>query len=497
MADRRLLGVVLLLGCAVRFATVARPNDQRSLAPWREADYVAIARSFDREGLDLFHPRVDWREDTPGYAEMELPLLPWSGALLYRIFGPHVQILRLLSALASAASLLVFARLAYRVVPAPGALLASAAFAANPLLVTFAGAMQPDELMVLFTVLSMDALWRWLEGGRGVALLAASGFAAAAVLAKAIAAYLGFVFGYLVLRKRGARALTDPQIWLAAALALLPGVAWYAWAYHFYAWTGLSLGVSNETHAISWVLLRHPRRAVMGNLTVEARDVFVWAGIPLAACAFLLDWRRIEPAVAWLAAIAVTYLLALDTSGDFWSFYYHSISVPPACLLAGFGLAGLYERAARAHVQRASLLRAAGVGLGVLLIATSSYRTLRLARDRDTLPNDFYRCARELAPAVPSDGRIVVRGGSETDEHGHPVAWNESMAFAWMDRKGFNYPSEKLSIETLDAIAARGGRFWLSEPTELDDPALRAQAEQRYRLLARCDGYALYDLAPR
>ena len=499
MPIRWLLVAVLVLGCAARFADVGRPFDQHSLAPWREADYVQVARSFDREGLDLLHPRIDWREDKPGYAEMELPVLPWLAGLLYRLFGPHVQILRALSAVASAAGLLAFARLATRVLPPLGALLAVAAFAANPLLVHFSGAMQPDPLMVLFTILAMDAAWRWVDEDRDALLIAACAWTAAAILAKGMAAFLGFVFAYLILRKRGIRAVRDGRVWLAAAVALLPGIAWYAWAHHFYTTWGLSLGVSNEHHAISLALLRAPLRPLLGNIKIEGKEVFVGAGIPLVTAALWNPWRRIEPAVAWYGGILVAYVLAADTSGDEWSFYYHAISVPPACLLAGFGLTGLYERASRAGPQLGRVLRASGVALGVLLVALSSYRSARLAhwRDTDTQLDAYYRCAVELAPRVPEEGRIVVRGGELRDEHGHQTAWNESMAFAWMDRRGFNYPIEEFSVAKLQSIAARGGRYWLAQPVDLENPAVRSEVEQRFPVLARCDGYALYDLAPR
>ena len=500
MSTRLLLVAVLLIGVVARFATVTRPYDERSLAAWREADYLSIARSFDREGLDPLHPRVDWREDTPGYAEMELPVLPWLAALLYRLFGPHEQILRLLSALSAALALVLFARLAARVVPPPGALLATAAFAANPLLLHFAGSIQPDPLMVLLTILAMDALWRWVEGAPDGALVGAGAWAGAAILAKGFGFFLGFAFAFLILRKRGIRALADPAVWLAGALAVVPAFAWYAWAHHLYVTTGLSLGVTNEHHWISWALLRAPREPLLGNLRSEGLNVFVALGIPLAACAFLQPWRRIEPAVVWYLAAAVAYVLTANTSGTDWALYYHSISVPPACLLAGFGLAGLFARAREEPAIRAGAMRGVGIALGVALVAYGGFRTTRLAYWRDALQTEekeLYRCSRELAPRVPPDGKIVVRGGPSHKAYGHETAWNESLAFAWMDRKGFNSPRDAYSLATLDRIAARGGRYWLAEPPDLLDPALRAEVEERYRELGRCDGYVLYDLAPR
>ena len=72
------------------------------------------------------------------------------------------------------------------------------------------------------------------------------------------------------------------------------------------------------------------------------------------------------------------------------------------------------------------------------------------------------------------------------------------MAFAWMDRRGFNYPIEDLAPTTLDALAARGGRYWLASPEDLDTAGVRAWADARYRRVATCGDaeYVLYDLRP-
>ena len=77
------------------------------------------------------------------------------------------------------------------------------------------------------------------------------------------------------------------------------------------------------------------------------------------------------------------------------------------------------------------------------------------------------------------------------------IAHNEPMMFAWMDRKGFNYANEDLRIETLDAIAARGGRYWVVGREELKQDDLERAANARYRRIAACRSlYYLYDLRP-
>src|SRR5262245_15072674 len=74
-----LLRAILVAGVIARLAYVGRPFDDRLENPWRQSDYFQVARNFEREGMNILYPRIDWRWATPGYTEMELPLLPWLG----------------------------------------------------------------------------------------------------------------------------------------------------------------------------------------------------------------------------------------------------------------------------------------------------------------------------------------------------------------------------------------------------------------------------------
>jgi hypothetical protein len=484
---------VLLIGTVVRLAYVGRPLDHRISNPWRQSDYFAITRSFDREGLNPFYPRIDWRGDTPGYAEMELPVLPWLGALLYRAVGPHVQVVRALSV----AALLLFAALAARLLRPPGALFALLAFACNPLLVLHSGALQPEPLLDVCTLACVALLWRWDVRPTPAQLYAVALAAAAAVLAKLPAAYLGLVIAYVVVRRMGRRALAAPSVYAAAAIAALPPLLWYAWARHFWTEYGLSLGLSNESHLLGIDLLLPPT-ALLGILVWETAGVFTPAGWWLALAALRLPWRRIALPAVWYGAVGVFYVVAARTTGDQWAYYYHSLSVAPAALLMGAGLAVFFEQRAIpiSWGRWAEWQRGIGIGLAAATIVASTAMTVYLIVRRDHDHGYRYRmysCARQFAPLVPADALIVAHGGSLVDAGGHPVAHNESMLFAWMDRHGFNYGDQDLSSAALDAIAARGGRYWIAENSELE----RVDPEAHYRRLAVCDqGFALYDLKP-
>ncbi len=484
-----LLPLALLVGIAARVAGVDRPLDHRLPAAWREADYTQIARNFYREDMRLLYPRIDWRGDTPGYVEMELPILPWTAAALYRRLGYHEEILRLLSALAAVASLLLFARLARGALAPAGALVAVAAFALNPLLIQLATAMQPESLTLLLSLAAVALIWKWEAAPRGRTLVAAAAALALAGLAKAPALYLGLVLAWAVVRRRGLAALADPRVIGAALVAVLPPVAWYAWAHRFFTLHGNSLGVSNESHFIGLDLLAPPS-FLLGNLKWETLAVFTPAGWLLALAGLRARSGRSGQALLWYGATWALYVVIARTSGDDWARYYHSASVPPACLLMGAGYSAL--RQARAPRRRAGLAAA----LTLVSLATATGILIR-HRDSNQDLRAMRECALELARQVPPGGSIVVNGGPMRDERGHPIAHNASMAFAWMDRRGFNYATEELGPETLERIAARGGRWWLVNRRELERTGLGPLAARRYRLVAECaGGYSLYDLDP-
>ena len=105
--------IVLILifaaGALVRVADVMRPIDKPS---WRECDLGSISRNFVREGFDPLYPRIDWRGNTEGYAEMEFTLYPTLIAGTYSVFGVHDFIGRAWAFLFSLGAMFFFFRLA-------------------------------------------------------------------------------------------------------------------------------------------------------------------------------------------------------------------------------------------------------------------------------------------------------------------------------------------------------------------------------------------------
>lgn len=490
--------LIALIGILGRIAYVDRPFDHRTLNSWREADYTQLTRNFYRGEMNPFYPQIDWRGDGPGFVEMELPVVPWIAAALDRGLGYREAMVRIPSVVASILALLLFMGLSRRLLPPAGALFAAATFAVNPLLIQMATGMQPESVMLLLSLLAMVLIWRWDAQPRRATLLAAAATIAAAILTKSPAAYLGLVLTYVVIRKQGWRAFGDLWNYIGAAIVLLPPLAWYAWTRQFWVQFGNSLGVSNESHFLGWDMVAPPT-FLLGILRLEHVNVFTPAGWLLAALGLAALPTAARGVIVWCVCLGILYIAAGRTTGDPWAYYYHASSVAPACLLMGAGVAALTS--ARWHSilsARIQLWLAVLLMVSTLLFSAYVGSKRVISRDSNQGLREMHRCVLQFQPLVPPGGKIVVRGGSSVDESGMPVAYNESMAFAWIDRQGFNYPSNHLTLQALQAIAARGGRFWIAQPADLSDAALRGAAEGRFTRLATCgEGYALYDLGTR
>jgi 4-amino-4-deoxy-L-arabinose transferase-like glycosyltransferase len=544
---------IFCLGAGVRFLGVRHPINRPD---WRESDEASIARNYYREGMNLFLPRIDWRGDGPGYAEMEFPIYPWAIAVCYKLFGFHEIFGRVLAYILSLIGLGLFIQLARFLLPPNGAIGAVIFFAMSPLVVRIATSLQPEGLMLLCYIGAVYFFLRWLDDNTWRSYGLALGFTSFAILAKAPAAHLGLFFTVLVLRRIGLHALRQIRIWIFAAISLFPAALWYRYAHHLWLTYGNSLGVSNQYHWIGWDFF-HSLTFLQGITSLEIQTVWMPAGlvVVLFALVFRKPGKAVSVSLYWLSAIFTYYIVTCRTTGNGWADYYHVVSAAPVAVLFGVGIEAIRSLTLPPKT-RDVLIKASGVlaivsgalaamgfhlhmafKLALLFVATSLVLvflfSFRSAEEREVLgswrssslvsllavvaavctagaflyevrailwgqqepPAKRYACAQEFRPAVPQGVLIVASGGPCRDSTGYPVAYNASYFFYWMDQKGFNVCEEEQSIEVLRSMEKRGARYFVAEKRALAHrPGFEAELLQTFRLVQECDATYLFQL---
>lgn len=527
---RRASLLILLFGACVRLDNVWRPADRPS---WREADEAAMARNFAREGMNPLLPRIDWRGATPGYTESEFPIYPYSIALLYKIFGVHEFIGRILSYIFSVLALFVFSLLARRYLNELGALAASLCFAVSPVVLSVAASLQPDGLMFLFYLAAAFFFTRWLDENRNADYYFALALTALALLAKLPAANIGILFALLVLARFGFNSLRMPKLWLLAGVALAPALLWYAYARTLWTTYGNSLGLSNEYHGAGTYLIRHPT-FLLGIPRIEITYVWTLPGVISALVAVLLRRRAraVKLSLFWLAAIFLFYFASAYTTAREWAFYYHIFSAAPFALLFGVAASILFNekingkepiedekgrienrgvieesdaamRSPRPANEESGLViksprlaAAVRLTLAVALVLTLA---LLIRQSREVLHWDgggeMYSCAKNFAALMPENNLILASGGECEGPFGYPVAYNASYIFYWTNREGFNICTGEQRIERVEDFRRRGAKFFIAEKSQLNAaPGFENELRNKYKLLGDCDGLLIFDL---
>ncbi len=209
------MAIAVLLGLLLRLKGIHNPIFDHP--NWRQGDTAAIARNFAQLSYNPLYPQTMYDGAPPNYVELELQIVPFLAATLYKIFGVHEIFGRLITiafSLGTVWMLALFGRWLFN--SAIAGAVAAFVYAVMPGAVYYGRTFTPDATMVFFLTAALyfgsrmlveDEALRWRQVAGATALLAL------AYLAKPVAlvAFLP-LFAIAVARKRNGRTMPVAQL---------------------------------------------------------------------------------------------------------------------------------------------------------------------------------------------------------------------------------------------------------------------------------------------
>lgn len=463
--------------------------------------YAMIARNWAEGRSSLWTPSLDCLAGGQrAWHLVEFPLPAYVAAVCWKLAGGSLEIWgRALSIAASALSTLLLYLLVRRWHGEAAAAAAAALFALSPVSVIYGQSFMLEPSVV---ALSLGAVWtleRWRQQTRRLPWLATSAaLMAMLLLTKIYMLVLLLPLAAMVWRREvehesngganqsqqrtGFGCIADQRLirtggLLAFGLAMLPAVAWYAYA------GGLadaaaptaqrvyySFRDSASAHALPHPLLSESG-FYFGVLRNLATVTLTPVGVVLLGCGFIQrGWQKHLP---WLIACGALLLL-LPRKFHEMNYYYLAI-LPPLCAIAGLGWEWLCHRARHRYVLVAAAC------LGVLFSARYSIRPAFVTPEEDAM---VVATAERVRAATAVDEPIVTLHGSTID------------LLYYCDRPGFALSVDDPALDATMTDCARQGAGLLAvaqaDFTELPDAAQQALAAQR--LIEQGPGYRLYRL---
>jgi len=464
---------------------------------WRQGDTAAIARNFATLNYNIFFPQTEYNGPAPNYVELELQIVPFLAATLYKLFGIHEVFGRLIAigfGVATIALVGAFARWLFASTAA--GIAALAVYAILPGSVYYARTFQPDVAMVFFLTAALYAFARWIvdHDGRSRGWAAAVwALLALAFLAKQVALLALLPAVVLVVARYGVRGLAArPLVPLVLVLSLVPLALYEPY-----------VAAHAEWHWASGIMQLHILPQLRAGLTsghgfvVKALD-FARAvrmlgttmlgpvGLALLVVGFLVPLRSRADALlyGWLAAgVLYAYVVVTVERVD----YYLAPLLPLAALVGGGVLARAWERVGTgplpSGVEGPKVRIIAVVALALAWLGTA-YLDRRMVRPYYAWSRAVYRDATALNRTLDPDALIVM---------GH---YDPSVMY-YIGRKG--WMEDPLLWTPFDEQSAirKGARYFIS----IEDRRLRHNLElcawmQRFPLLDPAARWPVYHTDP-
>jgi 4-amino-4-deoxy-L-arabinose transferase-like glycosyltransferase len=254
-----------ILAVAVRLILIDQPFIDRW--SWRQSDVAAIARNFSENGFRFTYPQIDWAGGAPGYVGTEFPILPFLTAIIYKFAGVHEWIGRSESVIFFALSSPFFFLLVCESFGSTAALWATFFYSFTPLNVFAGRSFMPDVPSLSLALIGSYFFLRWINDGKSTPLLLAAITISLSILVKVTSIVIAAPLLFFVWKKWRWNFLARIDLWLFAAIAVLPSVVWYRHAYeiaerfyphHFFGEGGIRIenfswywGIARRTATLS------------------------------------------------------------------------------------------------------------------------------------------------------------------------------------------------------------------------------------------------------
>ncbi len=153
--------LIVLLAIVLRLKGVHDPLLDHPA--WRQGDTASIARNFALLQYDILYPQTNYNGPPPNYVELELQIVPFLAATLYKFFGVHEIFGRLITIAFSTGTVVVvglFARWLFTSTVA--GLIAAFFFATFPGSLYYGRTFTPDTTMVFFLTAALYAVTRFI-----------------------------------------------------------------------------------------------------------------------------------------------------------------------------------------------------------------------------------------------------------------------------------------------------------------------------------------------
>ena len=473
--------LIIISGFIARLINVADPILE--VAGWRQCATASIARNFYYNGMNIFYPQVLNGGATEGYiGETEFHLYPFTVALLYKFFGVHEYLGRLISILAFCGGAFLLYKLSRKYVDKTTSLIALLFYTFNPYVFFYSRSFQPESFMLFFSFAMLYFFSEWIdkEGWRRFALMTLC--ATLAFLVKLPTICLGLPLLYLCLRKYKYNFVTQWQLWLFVCLSIIPTFLWYKHSHYLVSINNLSWS-NLQLSSYSIYLDSSFYKRVFYTEIFQRDLIYVGGAFLVLGIIFTFKKKEFGYIRYWLFAIVIFFFLGAKKTMI--HTYYTLPVIAPASILIGYAISNSIKMIQAYKIT--GMKKVILLALYLLMVVslpfisyhkiTGRYKAKRLAKDYP-----IYE-AGKVVDEITSKNDLII--GS---------LWGGPEILYYSNRRGWSTGTYACSIGTIENFRQKGADYFVTTAQDDIDSSVLDYLKNKYETIKSTSEYLIIKL---
>lgn len=306
---------------------------------WRQGDTESMARNFVEHKFNIFYPQVNYDGPLPNYVQLEFQITTFIIAILYKLFGYHYELARIVPLfffMGSVVFLFLIAKNYYSIITSWVTIVI---YSFLPLPLYYSRAIMPEAAALFFFIGSFYFFDQWIKKEKLKYVIWAGTFTTLAIMVKATTIFIGIAQLAIAIRKFKGQVFFRLELWLFAILSLLIPFIYYKVEEHI-----AELKFVSEIASLR----------IFPNFATEflkegAQKFFIhvipeWFGIfpiLLLILGFLtLNWRKEFSIGVWCLSMILEALLVVSII----KYPYYLIFLTPIIAILGGRFLGIFEK---------------------------------------------------------------------------------------------------------------------------------------------------------
>jgi hypothetical protein len=483
MPDRNSKYAILIIisGFLTRLINIKQPILE--VAMWRQCETASIARNFYYNGMNIFYPQVLWGGTTEGYiGQTEFHLYPFLVAILYKLFGVHESLGRLVSILAFCGGAFFLYKLARKYVDKTSGLIVLLFYTFNPYIFFYSRSFQPESTMLFLSITMLYFFSEWIdkEGWWRFALMTLC--ATLAFLVKIPTICLGLPLLYLCLKKYKSNFIIQWKLWLFTILSLIPVFLWYRHSYYLGSINGLTWSTLKLSSYSIYIDPYFYWRVFFTEI-FQKDLIYVGGTFFVLGLIFTLKKKEFRFIQYWLLAIILFFFIGAKLTMH--HTYYTIPIIAPASILIGYAMSN--------SIKLINTYKITGIKRVVLLLLfifmvvslpvisyhkiTGRYKTKRLEKDYP-----IYNVGKIVDEVIPKNDLIIG------------CLWGGPEILYYSNRRGWFMVAHGCSTEAIETLRKKGANYFVTTAQEEIDSNVLDYLKNEYETVRSTGEYLIVHL---